>query len=74
MPKLRSLLKVPYVWLLEGTGSPPPPDDIQAGMEDLSPAERAAVNAMIEAFRSQRGPALDQIERPTGQPKQRRVR
>lgn len=54
MPKLRRLLKVPYAWLLEGTSAPPPPDDVQVRMEDLSPAERAAVNAMVESFLRER--------------------
>lgn len=55
MPKLRKLLKVPYAWLLEGTSAPPAPDDVQVRMEDLSPAERAAVNAMVDSFLRERG-------------------
>ncbi len=50
LPKLRALLKVPYIWLMEGIGDPPPPDDIQAGIESLSSTERAAVNALIESL------------------------
>lgn len=33
--EIRRLLKVTYSWLLEGTGDPPAPDDVEVRMEDL---------------------------------------
>lgn len=54
-PALRRELKVTYAWLHEGGGEPPAPDDPDVLMEDLAPAERAAVKAMIEAFQRRRG-------------------
>ena len=57
MPQLRRVLKVTYAWLFEGGGDPPSPDDAEVVVDDLAPAERAAVKAMIEAFHSRRSNA-----------------
>lgn len=50
IPKLRKLLKVPYAWLMEGTGEPPAPGDLQFRVDGLSADELAAVNAMVDSF------------------------
>jgi transcriptional regulator with XRE-family HTH domain len=52
--KLAKRLQVPCIWLLEGSGLPPPPDDIEVVIEDLKPSERAVINATIQALRKQR--------------------
>lgn len=49
-PKLRKALKVPYSWLLEGTGDPPSPDDQMAALESLSEAQQEAVAAFIQTL------------------------
>lgn len=36
LPELRRILRVTYMWLLEGTGDPPHPDDPQVRLEDLA--------------------------------------
>jgi transcriptional regulator with XRE-family HTH domain len=51
---LAILLKVPCIWLLKGTGSPPPPDAVEVAIEDLKPSELAVINATIQAMRKQR--------------------
>jgi transcriptional regulator with XRE-family HTH domain len=33
--KLRDILRVPFAWLLAGTGTPPPPEDTAVRMDDL---------------------------------------
>lgn len=48
---LAELLKVPCVWLLKGTGEPPPPDAVETKMDGLTPAERAIIDATIDAMR-----------------------
>ena len=57
IPELRRLLKVPYFWLMEGTGDPPPPDTAEVSLESLSPTERAAVDALIEMLHKRGGKA-----------------
>lgn len=52
--KLAKLLKVPCIWLLEGTGEPPAPDALEVALEDLKPSERAVVAATIQALRKER--------------------
>lgn len=44
MPKLRQVLRVTYVWLMEGNGPPPAENDPRVLMDDLAPAEWAALN------------------------------
>lgn len=51
---LATLLKVPCVWLLKGTGEPPAPDALETAIEDLKPSERAVIDATIKALRSSR--------------------
>ena len=53
--KLARLLKVPCNWLVEGTGEPPPPDALEVQIEQLSPSDRALVDAMIRTIRKERG-------------------
>lgn len=48
---LAELLKVPCVWLLKGTGEPPAPDALEAKIDGLRPAERAVIDATIDALR-----------------------
>lgn len=45
MPELRRVLRVSYVWLLEGDGAPPEPTNARVLMDDLAPAEWAALGA-----------------------------
>ena len=52
---LAVLLKVPCIWLLKGGGPPPDPEAMEVAVEDLTPSERAVVNATIQALRAQRG-------------------
>lgn len=52
--ELARLLKVPCVWLLEGTGAPPPPDALEVMIESLGPSERALMAAIIETIRKDR--------------------
>ena len=52
--ELSRLLKVPCLWLLEGTGEPPAPDAVEVAIETLRPAERALVGSLIQTIRSQR--------------------
>lgn len=52
--KLARLLKVPCIWLLEGTGEPPAPDALEVAIEELKPSERALVGAMVETIRKER--------------------
>lgn len=52
--KLAKFLKVPCIWLLEGTGEPPAPDALEVTIEQLKPSERALVGAMIETIRKER--------------------
>ena len=52
--KLAKLLRIPCLWLLEGHGQPPAPDALEVIIEDLRPAERAVIQATIQAFRKQR--------------------
>lgn len=54
---LRKVLRVTYTWLLEGKGPPPPPDSFEVRTEDLSEAERQAVDAFIDALQRRRGHA-----------------
>jgi transcriptional regulator with XRE-family HTH domain len=51
---LAELLKVPCVWLLKGTGEPPAPDALEAKLDGLRPAERAIIDATIDAMRRER--------------------
>lgn len=51
--KLARLLQVPCVWLLEGTGAPPPPDALEARIDRLQPRERAMIGALIDTIHSQ---------------------
>lgn len=51
---LRKVLKVTYSWLFEGIGDLPDPDHPDVSFYDLTPAQRAAVRAVIETFRKQR--------------------
>jgi transcriptional regulator with XRE-family HTH domain len=51
--KLAKLLKVPSIWLLEGTGEPPAPDSIEVRIESLKPAQRALIGALIETIHKQ---------------------
>lgn len=53
--KLAKLLKVPCLWLLEGSGRPPAPDALETTMDQLEPSERALISAMIETLRKERG-------------------
>jgi transcriptional regulator with XRE-family HTH domain len=55
--KLAKRLQVPCIWLLDGSGEPPPPDALEVVIEDLKPSERAVINATIQALRKQRGSA-----------------
>lgn len=55
MPKLARLLAVPLVWLLEGAGDPPAPDDLAVIIDALPPADKAMLRAMIEALHKERG-------------------
>lgn len=55
--KLAKVLKVPCIWLLEGSGEPPAPDAIEVTIEGLRPSERALVAAMIETIRNKRDAA-----------------
>jgi transcriptional regulator with XRE-family HTH domain len=55
IPRLARLLKVPIAWLLDGEGDPPPPDGLDALLDDLSPAEREAVITVISAMRGRAG-------------------
>lgn len=55
LARLALMLHVPVIWLLEGVGEPPPPDDLDSLVETLSPTERAAVIAVIHAMRRQAG-------------------
>lgn len=55
--KLARLLKVPAIWLLEGKGQPPAPDSIESGLEQLDPAGRDLVAAMVQTLLKQRGEA-----------------
>lgn len=48
---LAELLKVPCVWLLKGTGEPPPPEALEAKLDTLMPSERAIIEATIDAMR-----------------------
>jgi transcriptional regulator with XRE-family HTH domain len=52
--KLAKVLKVPCIWLLEGTGEPPAPDALETVLEQLQPAERALVGAVIDTIRKER--------------------
>lgn len=54
---LRRVLKVTYFWLMEGEGPPPAPDSLEVTMEDLSDAERQAVEAFVETLQKRRGHA-----------------
>ena len=54
--ELARLLKVPCNWLLEGKGEPPAPDSLEAGLDQMTPAERAVLAATMQALRSQRRP------------------
>ena len=47
---LAKILRVPLAWLLDGSGDPPPPEDIQVRLEALTPAERAMLSAMIDTL------------------------
>jgi transcriptional regulator with XRE-family HTH domain len=55
--ELRRVLRVPYVWLFEGEGPPPAVDAPEVAVEDLAPAEQAAVRAglsvMVKTLRKQ---------------------
>ncbi len=55
LPKLRRILKVPYIWLLEGTGPPPDPDD--PTLDDLAPRDRATVETVIYSLHRKTKPA-----------------
>ena len=52
---LAVILKVPCIWLLKGAGEPPSPEALEVRLEELQPAERALVGAMISAIRKERG-------------------
>lgn len=54
LAKLSKILKVPALWLLEGTGDPPPPDSLEVQIDSLQPSERAVVRNVIEGFTKQR--------------------
>lgn len=51
---LAAILKVPCVWLLKGAGEPPSPDALEVKLEQLHPAERAIVGAVIDTIRKER--------------------
>src|SRR5688572_28382776 len=57
IPELRRILKVPYSWLFEGEGPPPATDAPGVAVEDVAPAEQAAVRAglsvMVQTLRKQ---------------------
>lgn len=57
LPQLRRILRVTYVWLLEGNGDPPSPDDPQVRYEDMA--------ADLEAARAPK-PAKPKKPRHTG--------
>lgn len=48
---LAELLKVPCVWLLKGTGEPPPPSALESKLDTLTPSERDIIDATIDAMR-----------------------
>jgi transcriptional regulator with XRE-family HTH domain len=50
IPELARYLKVPCAWLLEGVGAPPPPNALEVRIEQLSPGQRAMLDAMIETL------------------------
>jgi transcriptional regulator with XRE-family HTH domain len=50
IPQLRRILKVPYAWLFEGDSPPPAVDAPEVAVEDLAPAEQAAVRAGLSAM------------------------
>jgi transcriptional regulator with XRE-family HTH domain len=52
--KLSRLLRIPVIWLLEGTDDPPPPDSLEKDIEQLQPHERAVVRTMVDAFSKNR--------------------
>ena len=54
LPKLARLLRVPILWLLEGTGAPPDPDDLETLIDGLTADQRGTVRAVIESFRPRR--------------------
>lgn len=51
---LAIFLRVPCLWLLKGAGDPPSPDALEVKIEQLHPAERALVGAVIETIRKER--------------------
>lgn len=52
LPKLARVLKVPLAWLVDGTGDPPPEDNLLVRIEALSAADRAYVDTMVEALQA----------------------
>jgi transcriptional regulator with XRE-family HTH domain len=52
--KLARILKVPAIWLLEGKGSPPPPDALESVVDRLDPEQRALLEAMAQTMLQRR--------------------
>jgi len=47
---LARLLRVPAIWLLEGGGAVPAPDAIETTIEQLTPSQRAMLNAVARSI------------------------
>lgn len=57
LPQLRRALKVTYIWLLEGKGVMPLPDDPAVLLDDLAPADRVTVEIVIHSLHGKHRPA-----------------
>ena len=52
LPALQRALKVPYQWLIDGAGDPPPENELEVILERLPPIQRRQALRLLAALAS----------------------